>query len=92
MVKMCVHTNTHTHTRCAGRTAGVLRIKRDRLYTLNLTPLHSVAVPNRDPKDTPHKDAEWQEEREKRGSKRKTEWHLVKEETACLYYFLLPGS
>ena len=51
-----------------------------------------MAVPNRDPKDTPHKDAEWQEEREKRGSKRKTEWHLVKEETACLYYFLPPGS
>lgn len=71
---------------------GVLRIKTNRLDTLKLTPLLSMAVPNRDPKDIAHKDAELQEEREKRGSKRKMEWHLVKEETACLYYFLLPGS
>ena len=49
---------THTHTHTTVRTAVVLRIKEDRLYTLKLNPLLSVAVSNRDPKDTPHKDAE----------------------------------
>lgn len=79
-----VHTHKPSFTHTQSQQWGALRIKEVD-FTLS-TPTHGA--PNRDPKDTPTKMLS-DRKKGKKGSKRKTEWHLVKEETACLYYFLL---
>lgn len=81
------HTNAHKHTPY-GEDSGGFRDKSG----IEPTAPPLCSIPADIPKILLTKMLSDRKKKGERGSERTTEWHLVKEETACLYYFLPPGS